>query len=265
MFQFFDQGGRKLGLDMNTSKTEPHSLHGAAPVTIKSASGATLSTHTPQRTPHTHYKYLGVFFFTEPNPVLLYELLQNEIISFFNSLSHIYLSVHELVLITNLLLISKLNYCLLAHDLPSQCLHALQHRIWKAIAIKAKLSLSTSPKHKHSPCTLGGLGLWDLPTTVYKSVVNGAIRHLLLDSPPSAHHSVIRAYFSPTPNPLQDRLVDTAHALKLEAHGFGVWNPVLVQNLQPAQTIYFQLTENLVTRHCEVHVSFFSHGLHPTW
>ena len=73
-------------------------------------------------------------------------------------------------------------------------------------------------------------------------MVNGAIRHLLLDSPPSANHSVIRAYFSPTPNPLQDRLVDAAHALKLEAHAFGVWNPVLVQNLQPERTSYVQLT-----------------------
>ena len=184
-----------------------------------------------------------MFIFTEPNPLLLYKLLQNEIISFFNSLSHIYLSVHELVLITNPLLISTLNYRLLAHDLPSECLHALQNRIWKAIAIKAKLSLSTSPKDKHSPRTLGGLGLWDLPTTVYKSVVNGATRHLLLEGPPSAHHSVDRAYFSLMPNPLQDRLVDAAHALKLEAHGFGVWNPVLVQNLQPEQTIYVQLTD----------------------
>ena len=129
VFQFFDQERRKLGLDMNTLKTKLHSLQGAAPVTIKSASGATLSTHTPQGTPHSHYKYLGMFFFTEPNAILLYELLQNEIISFFNSLSHIYLSVHESVPITNPLLISTLNYRPLAHDLPSQCLHALQNRI----------------------------------------------------------------------------------------------------------------------------------------
>ena len=83
--------------------------------------------------PLQYYKYLGVFLLTDPNPLLLYELLNNEIISFFNSLSHIYLSIHELVTITNLLLVSALNYRLLAHDLPPAQLCSLQHRIWKSL------------------------------------------------------------------------------------------------------------------------------------
>ena len=109
VFNFFDQEGRQLGLDMNISKTELHAMHGASPVTGFTKSKASLSTHSSNGTPHTHYKNLGVFFFTESNPLLLYDLLSNEIISFFNSLSHIYLSIHKLVRITNLLLISTLN------------------------------------------------------------------------------------------------------------------------------------------------------------
>ena len=195
-------------------------MHGASPVTICTPSKASLSTHSPNGTPHTYYKYLGVFLFTDPNPLLLYELLNNERISFFNSLSHIYLSIHELVTIMNLLLISTLDYRLLAGDLPPAQLCSLQHRIWKLLACKSRLSLATSPKDKHSSFVRGGLGLWDLPPFVHKYVVNGAIRHLMLDSPPSVHQAVLLAYFQFNPNPLQDRLVDAAHALQLDIHGF---------------------------------------------
>ena len=182
LFTFFDQEGRQVGLDMNISKAELHAMQGTSPVTICTPSKASLSTHCPNGTPHTYYKYLGVFLFTDPNPVLLYELLNNEIPSFFNGLSHIYLSIHESVTITNLLLISTLNYRLLAHDLPPAQLCSLQHRIWKSLACKSRLSLATSPKDKHSSFVCGGLGLWDLPRFVVKSVVNEAIRHLMLDS-----------------------------------------------------------------------------------
>ena len=129
---------------MNISKTELHAMHGASRATVFTKSKASVSTRSPNGTPHTHYKYLGEFSFTDSNPLLLYELLSNEIILLFNSLSHIYLSIHELVTVTNLLIISTLNYRLLAHALPPACLCSLQSRIWKSLA--CKLSLATSPK-----------------------------------------------------------------------------------------------------------------------
>ena len=77
VFNFFDQEGRQLGLDMNISKTELHAMHGTSPVSVCTRSKASLSTHSPNGTPHTYYNR---------NPLLLYELLNDEIISFFNSL-----------------------------------------------------------------------------------------------------------------------------------------------------------------------------------
>ena len=58
VFNFFDQEGRQLRLDMNISKTELHAVHGASPVTICTPSKASLSTHSPNGTPHTYYKYI---------------------------------------------------------------------------------------------------------------------------------------------------------------------------------------------------------------
>ena len=81
VFKFFDQEGRQLGLDMNISKMELHTMHGASPVTVITKSKASLSTYFSNGTPHPHYKYLGVFFFTDPKPLLLYESLNNEKIS----------------------------------------------------------------------------------------------------------------------------------------------------------------------------------------
>ena len=189
VFNFSDQEERQLGLDMNISKTELHAMHGASPVTICTPSKASLSTHSPNSTPHTYEKYLDVFLFIDPNPLLLYELLNKEIISFFNSLSHIYLSIHEHVTITNLLLVSTLNYRLLAHDLPPAQLCSLQHRIWKSLACKSRLSLATSPKDNHSSFVRGGLGLWNLPRFVHKCW--------------TVHHQYIRQSFRPTSSSTQ--------------------------------------------------------------
>ena len=265
IFNFFDQERRQLGLDMNISNMELQAMHGASPVTVCTPSKAKLSTHSPNGTPHTCYKCLGVFFFTDPNPLLLYELLNNEIISFFNSLSHIHLSIHELVTITNLLLISTLNYRLLAHGLPPAQLCSLQHCIWKSLACKSRLSLATSPKDKHSSFVRGGLGLWDVPRFVHKSVVNEAIRHLMLDSPPSVHQAVLSAYFQFNPNPLQDRLVDAAHALQLDIQGFGVWNPALTQYLPTDSKLFVELSDGWVTAMVSVNLGQVSANFYTTW
>ena len=65
--------------------------------------------------------------------------------------SAIIFSVHEPDTISNLLLTSTLNYCLLAHDLPQSRLHSLQNSIWSSIARISALSFATSPEDKFSP------------------------------------------------------------------------------------------------------------------
>ena len=94
VFNFFDKFGRRIGLDMNDYKTKIHAMNGTSGVLICTESGAHLSTHTEFHVPHKFYKYLGVFLFTDPDPQLLYELLQAEISSFFNPISRIFLSLH---------------------------------------------------------------------------------------------------------------------------------------------------------------------------
>ena len=78
-FNIFDTTTRSIGLNMNNSKTELHALGTATHVTIKSTNGATLSTTSNSGSPHTYYKYLGIFLITIPNPQLLYELCSAEI------------------------------------------------------------------------------------------------------------------------------------------------------------------------------------------
>ena len=64
---------------MKTSKTELHALHSAPSISIKTDSGAQLSTHSLQGTLHADYKYLGVYLFTSPNPLLWCALLGSEL------------------------------------------------------------------------------------------------------------------------------------------------------------------------------------------
>ena len=69
----------------------------------------------------------------------------------------------------------------------------------------------------------------------------------MLHSPHSVHQAVLSAYFQFNPNPLQDRLVDAAHALQLDIHGFGVWNPALTQHLPTDSKLFVELSDGWVT------------------
>ena len=69
----------------------------------------------------------------------------------------------------------------------------------------------------------------------------------MLDNPPSVHQAVLSAYFQFNPNPLQDRLVDAAHALHLDIHGFGVLNPALTQYLPTDSKLFVELSDGWVT------------------
>ena len=84
ILSFYDSKGRKWGLDINLSKTELHSMEKAPQTTIKAPSGRRLST-IDQKTLAARKvcKYLGVYLFTEPDPILTYALAKSEITSFF--------------------------------------------------------------------------------------------------------------------------------------------------------------------------------------
>ena len=65
----------------------------------------------------------------------------------------------------------------------------------------------------------------------------------MLDSPPSFHQAVLTAYFQFKRSPQQDRLVDAAHALHLDIHGFGVWNPSPSQHLPVGCRLFVELDD----------------------
>ena len=101
---FFDTTARKIGLNMNNTKTQFHAPGSAPQATITRSTNTTLSTTTTTGSPHRYYKYLGIFLFTTPAHKVLYEEIKSQIKSFFTQLAHLQLSISQWILITSLLL-----------------------------------------------------------------------------------------------------------------------------------------------------------------
>ena len=103
ILSFYDSKGRAWGLDISLSKTELHSMGKAPQTTITAPSGKRLSTINPKTlAPRKVYKYLGVYLFTDPDPILTFELAKSEITSFFTFLHPLNLMVSEYIRLLNL-------------------------------------------------------------------------------------------------------------------------------------------------------------------
>ena len=98
ILSFYDSKGRAWGLDINESKTELHIMGKAPQTTITAPSGKSLSTIDPKTlAPRKVYKYLGVYLFTDPDPIRTYELAKSEITSFFTFLHPLNLTLSEYI------------------------------------------------------------------------------------------------------------------------------------------------------------------------
>ena len=75
ILSFYESKGCAWGLDITLSKTELHSMGKAPQTTITAPSGKRLSTIDPKTlAPRKVYKYFGIYLFTDPDPILTYEL-----------------------------------------------------------------------------------------------------------------------------------------------------------------------------------------------
>ena len=238
VFSYFDTTARHMGLNMNIKKTELHAMNNAQHTVLSTPTGTTIATFNSHHKPHSFYKYLGVFIFTNPDPALLQQLIMSEIQSFFSNLSPIPLLLHEYVLLYNTQLIPILCYRMLMHSLPLSSIQSIESTLWQSFAKAAGISSVTSPKDRYVTPSQGGLGLHHFGLSLHKQTVNNVLRHLHHDSPPSCAQSVTSAVYASTPNPVQDSFVDACHYLLINTNGIGPWNVSLAKDLPKNTDIY---------------------------
>ena len=179
LIHFFDTAGRKLGMNMNMTKTEVQALNGAAQHVFSSPSSFIFDTVDPVTgLPSEFYKYLGVFIFTKDHPKRLLALTKREVSSFFQRLHRIPLTLPELVSLVNCQLVPIRCYRLIAHPLSPQQLQALKHHLCTALARHGAVSTKVSPKDRHQPKSRLGLNIRDLTFAIHKFTVASGIRFL---------------------------------------------------------------------------------------
>ena len=87
------------------------------------------------------------------------------------------------------------------------------------------------------PRSQGGLQISSLPIMVHIQIVNSALRCLTRVAPVAVPDAVTASFFSHTPNPLQNMIIDSAHFLQLSYHCMGVWRHTPVQHLEVGETL----------------------------
>ena len=160
---------------MNVKKTELHAMNQTKHTRLSTPTGTTISTFNTNNQPHSFYKYLGVFIFTNPDPALLQQLILSEIHSFFSNLASIPLLPHEYVLLYNTQLIPILCYRLTMHSLPLSSIQTIESSLWQGFSKSAGISSVTSPKDRFVPPSRGGLGLHHFGLSLHKQTLNGIL------------------------------------------------------------------------------------------
>ena len=222
ILSFYDSKGRAWGLDINLSKTELHSMRKAPRTTITAPSGKRLSTIDPKTlAPRKVYKYLGVFLFTDPDPILTYELAKSEIRFFFTFVHPLNLTLSEYIPLVNLQLIPTLQYRLMAHPLDQSQLHSLQNIVWKKIAIdhdpekRNRISRLVSIKDKYTSRPQGGLDLRHFQHCLNISTVNSAIRYLNNEGADETNQLFRQAALNEESSMVLKLISDACHSLHL--------------------------------------------------
>ena len=115
-------------------KSELHAWGGGAPhATIRllhQDKSCSLSTINEQGEPHTHYKYLGVYFFTDYSPTATLAHYLSVVDTCFAALPDMVFSPKEATRLVNTQFIPKLAFRMTAHSLDHEKIIAIQNRIW---------------------------------------------------------------------------------------------------------------------------------------
>ena len=151
---FFDGPPRLWGLDMNVQKSEIQAMAQAVQRTFTTAAGSSFPTFNSKTSrPRTHYKYLGVYIFTQHQPECLDTMICSKILRYFSRLSPLPLTSSEKIRLVNSQLIPAVNYRLTAHPLPppGHCLAGGLHLEKPSKGIHNAPGLSQGPVCLQSP------------------------------------------------------------------------------------------------------------------
>ena len=142
-----------FGLVINVNKSEMYAWGDAPQATIfvqHQNKLFTLSTLTKGGEPRTHYKYLGVFFFTNYSPKILLAHYLAVVDYFLAALPDMVFSPKEATRLVNTQLIPKLAFRMTAHCLGHDHIISIQNRVWSHYARVTKLPKHT-PRKRASP------------------------------------------------------------------------------------------------------------------
>ena len=87
VFDFLTTTPTEYGMEIDLNKSEIHAMNLSPHFCSKSRQGLILCTYHEQGSPHTHYKYLGVHFYTQDSLALLTDVITNEIHSLVSELA----------------------------------------------------------------------------------------------------------------------------------------------------------------------------------
>mmetsp|Transcript_127587 Transcript_127587/g.220639 ORF Transcript_127587/g.220639 Transcript_127587/m.220639 type:complete len:522 (-) Transcript_127587:894-2459(-) len=259
------------GLVINMKKSELHAWGAAPQATITFVHGRQryhLSSLDKEGKPHSCYKYLGVFFFTNYTAQVVQEHFLSVIDSYFSSLPNMLFSPKEAIRLVNSQLIPKLAYRMTVHCLPKSSIDVLQQRIWFLLSRVAKLPKITPTKARYGSTKEGSLGLFELSTRIATLTLTQLQRVLHGESPTLVTNLLIQALSIPIP--ISDSQYSIArcylHAAEaIDCQVFGLSKqPRLDRFLRPGRHPPPALpTDNLLHQSVESGVQAFSYSISP--
>ena len=155
-----------FGLVINVGKSEVHAWGDAPQATIfvrHQGRLYTLSTLARGGEPHTYYKYLGVYLFTNYSPQIMVAHYLAVVDSFFAALPDMLFSPKEATRLVNTQLVPKLAFRMTAHCLGHDHVIMIQNRVWTHYARTTQLPRHTPNKAHFASSQEGALGLFTSP------------------------------------------------------------------------------------------------------
>ena len=225
---------------MNVQKTEIQAMGQAVRRTFTTVAGSSFHTFDPKTSrPRTHYKYLGVYIFTQRQAEGLDVMIRSETLSYFSRLSPLPLTLSEKIRLVNSQLIPAVTYRLTAHPLPPKAVASLEDFIWRGLA-KGSITRLVSLKDRYASRARGGLAIKCLAHNVHTATINFALRALHSKAPSSVGGLITSSWFGPDrhgSDALHNSFMDAAHTLGLSFHSIGPRRPSAYEHPPIGSTI----------------------------
>ena len=204
-----------------------HSPH----LSNKPKQGLILSTSHKHGSLHSHYKHLGVRFYTQDSAAFLTDIITNTIHSFFSEMAPLDLKCREIVLLINSSLTPILTYRMMAHSLPEATILKLDSLICTRLVNTAKdsglasIPPNTSGAFNYSIPSAGGLKMNFIHSELLRQNIHLTNRFLMKEAQADASNSVISALCSHTHNSFQQSVMNSAYFFRACMFGVPTMNP----------------------------------------